>query len=410
MKTRLLWSCLLVIGLTSPATAQSGFFLPPGRKQIDIPFEYSNNFIILNLRFNGVLPLKFIFDTGAEHTVLTKREISDLLQVPYEREFRITGSDLTTPLTAYLARHVRFEIPEKIIAPNEDILVLKEDYFRFEEYAGIEVHGILSANAFSRYIVKINYQRRVITLYNRETFRLRDEDFVSMPLEIFRNKPYLNTSLQILPDSAVSVKLLLDTGAGLPLLLFSNTHRLLQPPPKALGSNIGMGLGGYIEGFAGRVFQVKLGSFSQQGVITYFQTLDSIQNPEYINRRNGLLGNGLLSRFQVILDYQNQRLWLKPNRFYRTVFEFDRSGLSVIASGPKLNNFFVQSILPNSPAAEADLQPGDRILRVGRTPVAFLTLPDIQQRLLGQAGKKVTIVVRRDGERVKKTLILRDLL
>lgn len=410
MRTQLFWCFAWVFGLALPAGAQNGFFLPPGRKQVDIPFEYSNNFIILTLRFNGTVPLRFIFDTGAEYTVLTKREISDLLQVPYEREFRITGSDLTTPLFAYLARHVRLDIPEIAVAPNEDILVLKEDYFRFEEYAGIEVHGILSANAFSRYIIKINYQRRIITLYDRATYRQRDEGFVAIPLEMFRNKPYLNTVLQILPDSLVPVKLLLDTGAGLPLLLFSDTHPLLHPPPNALANNIGMGLGGYLEGYAGRVFQLDLGSFSQQGIVTFFQTLDSIQNPEYLNQRNGLLGNGLLNRFHVILDYQNQKLWLKPTKYYKSVFEFDRSGLTVIASGPKLNVFIVLNVLPNSPAAEAGLRPGDRVLRVGHTPASFMALSDIQRRLLGRPGKKITVVVRRDNERLKKTLILRDLL
>lgn len=405
----ILWCCLAGC-LAAPVRAQNGFSLPPGRKQIDIPFEYSNNFIILHLRFNGVLPLRFIFDTGAEHTVLTKREISDLLSVPYEREFRITGSDLRIPLIAYLARRIRFEIPEKAVAPSEDILVLQEDYFRFEEYAGVEVHGILSANAFSKFVMKINYQRQILTLYDRESFRLRDEGYMEMPLEMFRNKPYLNTTLQLTPDSAANVKLLLDTGAGLNLMLFTDTHPLLHAPANALPSNIGMGLGGFLEGFAGRIYRLDLGAFSQQNVVTYFQTLDTVITAESLNRRNGLLGNGVLSRFNVILDYQKQKAWLKPTRDYTEDFEYDRSGLSLIASGENLNVFLVQNVLPNSPAAEAGLLPGDQLLRVGRTPVLFLSLPDIQQRLLGKPGKKVNLTVRRNGQKLRFSLILRDLL
>ena len=89
MKTKTVITVLLIFGLaTSCVQGQSGFLLPGGVKQIEIPFEYVNSFIILNIAFNGSLPLKFIFDTGAEHTILTKREISDLLQVHYDREFR----------------------------------------------------------------------------------------------------------------------------------------------------------------------------------------------------------------------------------------------------------------------------------------------------------------------------------
>lgn len=384
--------------------------MPEGRRQIDIPFEYTNNFIILTVTFNGLMPLKFIFDTGAEHTILSKREISDMLNVKYEREFRVTGSDLKTELVAYLARRVRFDIPEKVAAPTMDILVLQEDYFRFEEYAGINIHGIMAANAFSKYIIKINYDRKVMTLYDRAYFKVREEGYEAEPVEIFRNKIYLKTFLNIVPDSIVPVKLLLDTGAGLPLLLFSDTHPLLHPSSNAITSNIGMGLGGYLEGFTGRIHQVEMGAFSQKNVITYFQTLDTVYNAEQLNKRNGLIGNTLLNRFYVILDYQTATLWLKPSRNFKSEFVYDRSGLNIVASGPNFNRFTVQSILPNSPAAEADFRKGDEILRVGWLPASFSSLADLQHTFQKKAGKKLKVVIRRDGKRMKKRIVLRDLI
>ncbi len=402
---------LLMLGLSvTPATGQAGFFIAPGKSQMDIPFEYVNNFIIITLHFNGILPLKFIFDTGAEHTILTKRELSDALGVSYEREFRVTGSDMKTELVAYLARRIRFDIPDRAAAPREDILVLQEDYFRFEEYAGVNIHGILSANAFSRYIIKINYDRRTMTLYERESFKLREDGFVSIPVEIFRNKIYLNTQMRILPDSVAQVKLLLDTGAGLTLLLFSDTHPLVHPPANAVSTNIGMGLGGYLEGYTGRVRQLDLGDFSQDNIVTYFQTLDSTYKREYLNDRNGLIGNTLLSRFQVIIDYQNSKIWLKPGRHFRREYVFDRSGLSLIATGSSFNKFTVQGVLPNSPAAEADIRRGDEIVRVGWMPASFLSLVDIQETLQKKPGKHIKLVIKRDGKRLKKTVVLRDLI
>lgn len=396
--------------LLSAAPAQDGFIAVNNRKQVDIPFEYINDFIIITVKFNGVLPLKFIFDTGAEHTILTKREISDLLRVQYEREFRVTGSDLKTELVAYLARNIRFDIPEKVYAPAEDILVLQEDYFRFEEYAGVDVHGILSATTFSKFVVKINYDRQTLTLYDRPTFQLREKDFVAIPMELYRNKIYMNTTLQVLPDSVAPVKLLIDTGAGLPLLLFSNTHPLVYPPSKALASNIGMGLGGYIEGFTGRIHRVALGQFSQTGVITYFQRLDSTENMDYLNGRNGLIGNTLLSHFQVILDYQNALIWLKPSRFYKEAFVYDRSGLSVIATGPRFNKYIVQNVQSNSPAAESDFRRDDQILRIRGLPSTFYSLADIQRILQKKPGKKIRIVIKRGEEKIRKTIVLRELI
>ncbi|MBL7798985.1 MAG: PDZ domain-containing protein [Saprospiraceae bacterium] len=408
--TRLLLILGCLFALSVPTVAQPGFSIIGGRKQVEIPFEYNHNFIIVTLHFNGFLPLKFIFDTGAEHTILTKREIGDLMRIQYEREFRVLGSDLRTPLVAYLARRTSFEIPDKIIAPSEDILVLQEDYFRFKEYLGLEIHGILSALSFSRYIIRINYDRQVITLYERESYKLRDDEFVPIPVEIFRNKMYLTTPLEVLPDSIAKVKLLLDTGAGLPLLMFSNTHPLVYPPAQALPSNIGMGLGGYLEGFTGRIHQMNLGGFTQQGVITYFQELDSLSNRDYLNGRDGLIGNGLLGHFQVILDYQNSTISLKPGKSYQEAYVYDRSGLSIIAAGPRVSDYVVQNVLPDSPAAEADIRRDDQIIRINRLPVGFYSLNDIQRILQKKPGKKVRLTIKRGDQKIKKVIVLRELI
>lgn len=405
----LLLLCWLAFG--PPMHAQYGFEMPSGVQQLEIPFEYVNNFIIISVGFNGKLPLKFIYDTGAEHTILTKREISDLLQVRYDREFRVKGSDLRTELVAYLARNIRFEILNRnIVAASEDILVLKEDYLRFEEYAGVEAHGILAGRAFSRYLVKINYQRRVITLYERGAYNMAREGFERVPIEIFRNKPYLITQAQIQPDSFAPVKLLLDTGAGMSLMLFSNTHPLIQPAPNAIPTNIGMGLGGYLEGFVGRITGLGFGPFVQKNILTYFQQVDTSLDVSQLNDRNGLIGNTILDRFQLVFDYQESALWLKPTKRAQAGYVYDRSGINLIAAGLGLHEFSVLNVLPGSPADEAGILAGDRVLRIGWLTSNMRSLGEMQAMLQQKPGKKVTVVIQRDGKVMKKRIVLRDLI
>jgi len=412
MKTKVLAILLLVIGLAAPPVcAQNGFRLPAGMKQIEIPFEYINNFMVLTIGFNGPIPLKFIYDTGAEHTILSKREISDLLQVRYDREFRVKGADLKTELVAYLARNIRLQIQGKeVVANNEDILVLKEDYFRFEEYAGVEVHGILAGRVFSHYLLKINYQRKVITLFEHKGQKLLEEGYTPLPVEIYRNKIYINTTAHLRSDSTALVKLLLDTGAGMPLMLFSNTHPLIHPAANAIPTNIGMGLGGYLEGFVGRTQQLELANFTQLNVLTYFQAVDTSLDLSYLNDRNGLIGNTILNRFQVVIDYEGAIVWLKPNKHYQKAFVYDRSGLNIIASGLQLNYFTVLNVLPGSPADEAGILAGDRILRIGWLSTSFRTLAELQGLLQEKPGKVVKIVLKRDGTVLKKRIVLRDLI
>lgn len=400
---------LLGLFFSKNMAAQRGFSMAEDRSEIDIPFEFENNFIILTLVMNHAYGLKFIFDTGSEHTILTKRQVPDLLGLRYEREFKLLGSDLTTELKAYLARGIRLEIPEKLVAMNEAILVLDSDYFRFEEYAGVSVDGILGANVFSRYLIRINYQRHVLTLIDREKFK-KPAGFEAIPIQNFRNKPYLTTNLRLQNDSLISIKLLLDTGAGHGLMLFNNTHPSLTVPPNVLRGNIGMGLGGYLEGFLGRTRSLFLGKKELESPITYFQAIDTARVGSQLNNRNGLLGNDVLSRFQVILDLNGEMLYLKPTRHWQKKFEYDRSGISLVTSGANLRQFSIQTVLPNTPAAEAGLMKGDRVLRVGWVPVSVFSLAGLQKKLVGNPGKKIELTIKRDGEKQRVKLELRDLI
>ena len=73
----------------SGVRAQSDVFFSRHFKEVEIPFEYHNDLIIVTVTFNRIFPLKFIFDTGAEHSILAQRQITDLLHVSYDREFNL---------------------------------------------------------------------------------------------------------------------------------------------------------------------------------------------------------------------------------------------------------------------------------------------------------------------------------
>lgn len=411
MKTKTHLFLLLLFCCPQYNKAQSGFFLPSGVTQLEIPFDYVNNFIIITLTINGAGPVKMIFDTGAEYTILSKKDVTDYVGIKYDREFKLVGADLKSELTAYLARKVRLETAGfPFVAPREDILVLAEDYFRFEEYAGVNVHGILSGQSFSRYMFKINYQRHVITLYDREYFKPEENGFQRAPVELFRNKIYLYTNASFRANKTTPIKLLLDTGAAVPLLLFTNIDSLIQPPETVVPSNIGMGLGGYLEGFVGRVEGLQLGSFYQNGIITFFQAIDTTKDLTYLNNRKGLVGNLLLSRFQVLFDYPGGAIWLKPTKEYKDKYVFDRSGIMLIAGGKALNQFTVQSVIPGSPGDEAGILPGDLVLRVGFIPHNFIGLSDIQKIFQKRPGKKIRLIISRNNKTMKKKLVLRDLI
>lgn len=377
---------------------------------IEIPFDYTNNFIVVKVRFNHLFPLRFIFDTGAEHTILSKKEVTDLMGIPYVREFRIIGSDLKKELIAHLIQGIHLEVGEASV-PNQSLLVLEEDYFSFEEFAGIQIHGILGANFFRGFVVKINFDQKVITLQSSQRFHPPGNQYTNIPVSIFKNKPYLNTNLSLRRgQDNLPVKLLIDTGASLSMLLHTNTKEGLKMPENIIRGNIGSGLGGHLEGYLGRIQILHLDKLQLNDVVTNFQEITEEMDTSYLNGRNGILGNQILSRFTVIIDYPKEMMYLRPNRKFSQKFEFDMSGLSIIAGGLEFNEFTIQEVFDNSPAAEAGLMADDRILAVNGIPTWMNSLEELTRKLKKKEGKKIKMKIRRKKTVMRVQFKLRKLI
>ncbi len=405
-KNNILLSFLFSLSLLSMKAQIPGFYMRNNAKKIEIPFEIQDNFIVVKVLFQGIFPLKFIIDTGAEHTILTKKEITNLLNVTYEHERTIVGTDMKMPIKAYIARKMRLDLENLTLI--KDILVLDEDYFKLDQFAGLEIHGIIGAEVFKGYVLKIDYLNKLLTIFDPSVFRLSDhKNFEELPIEINRSKPYLHTTAQISGDTTVLMKLLLDTGAGLALLLHTYSNPLIVMPPKVIKGSIGNGLGGEIEGYIGRIRSLDIGKSKLQSVISHFQELHAESDSNYILNRNGLIGGDLLHRFTVIFDFSKEKLYLKPNKFIKNLFEYDKSGIVPIATGVALSKFVVYDVLPNTPGEDAGILRGDDLIKVGWIPAQLLNLAVINNIFQGKEGKKVRITIKRNGVKIKKVIRLR---
>lgn len=380
------------------------------KKGIEIPFQYKNNFIIVDIVFDKKLALKFIFDTGAEHTVLLKKEITDFLRIPYERKIQILGSDLRKDLFAHLIRRINLQIGN-IQVSNHSLLVLDDNYFNFENKIGSDIAGILGADLFKACRVKIDYQSKKITLL--PSSKKEPKKHQKIPLEISENKLYIQTEVELADTtSTIPTKLMIDTGAGLSLLLYTNTHPDLKLPKNVLLGKVAQGLGGDLDGYLGRIKSLQLlgEKLKLFNVLTNYQEIHTHLDTTELNLRNGLIGNQILERFHVIIDYPRQQMWLRPNKKYKTNFEFDKSGLLLIAGGAQLTEYYVATVLPNSPAAEAGIIRGDRIMNVNGVSAHVLGLSSLTKKFRKKAGKKIKLILKRGSVKMKRHFVLRKLI
>lgn len=381
------------------------------KQKQQISYKYKNGFIIVEVLFQNYIPFNFIVDTGAEHTILFKKEITDLLKVPYERQISVLGSDLSAKMYAQIVRNISLKVDD-CPSVSRDIVVLEKDYLHMSEINGIDVDGILGGEFFRGLVVEFDYDDSKIRLYHPDKYTPASKYSVH-DIEINQFKPYINASYlssNVEIQDTTKLSLLLDTGAAITFMLFTNADSTVVLPPHAIPGNLGKGLGGDVLGYVGKSNHIGLDKYAFDRVITYFQEVDSTIVDVNSLQRQGLIGNLVLSRFdKMVIDYTYQKLYLQPSKKYNKKFEYDKSGLNIYAVGPKLKTFFVQSVLKDSPAHKAGILPGDMITKIGWWSTRWYSLQGISGKLSGKEGKKIKMQLKRHGYKYKTEFILQDL-
>lgn len=373
------------------------FFLHPAAQAETIPFNLDNNHIMILATVNGVGPIWFLVDTGANYSIISQSRVSEFHLTPYGGLTTIGGGSAAA--SGSYVEHVTYRIGDvELRDQHAAVLELRG----LEKLYGMPLGGLLGFDFLSRFVVDIGYAGKTLTLRPRtfDTTRVRG---TRVPLVMQGEQPYCSGSVTVRGET-IPAWFILDAGAADTITFttpFVAKHRLIE---RAGDSNrtVRKFTAPDVEAFNPTNIRGLLDAVTFGGITLphVFVNLSAAKNGAYTSPAfDGNIGETILSRFShVILDYGRSVMILQTQPQTTRPFEERKSfGMSIIAGSPDLHHFTVTAVDETSAAASAGFKKSDVITAVDGTPAAQLTLAALK-KMLGAEGTEHAFVVRRGGE------------
>ena len=388
----------------SPSKLPPSYRFSSGASALNIPVELvANGLVFVRAKVNGHAGW-FILDNGSQGFTVDRDYASKIgLQTSGSVAARGGGANA---IDAGVIRDVEISLPGLELTHRNLIVI---DLKPLEPSVGHEVDGIIGSRLFDDFVVLVDYEHRMVSVFLHKEYTPSAEATV-FPVHIDEHGfQFIDATVTLPGIEPVAGKFLIDGGANTYADIykpFSDEHHLPLPAMKLL-EEPGTSTGGTTQSKDGRADQITVGPFSiKSPPITFAQDTEGLMaSKDYA----GLIGAEFLERFTVVFDSPAKQVWLAPNHSYAEPTRYDESGLRIRAEGPDFHRFVVGRILPGSAAAEAGIESGDIIESIDKRAANEMTFTEIRT-MLCKPNAKYSIGVLRGSKHFQVGLSLRPLL
>ncbi len=333
--------------------------------------------------------LNFILDTGSGGISLDSTTCADLNLKPTPTDTTIRGMGSE--------RKVSFLFNQQLNFPGLTIEKLNfhiNDYDVLSSVYGEKIDGIIGYSFFSRYIVKLNFDSSFIYVYQPGEIDYPRGGTILRPA--FTTLPIQN--LRFRDRKKQDFNFYFDTGAGLCFLLseqYVKDSSIMLAKRKPLYTQA-EGMGGKLQMRLTVVKMLQVGNYKFRNVPTYiFEDKYNVTSYPFVG---GLLGNDLLRRFNMTINYPKREIHLLPNSHFSEPFDYAYTGLAIYYVD---GSIIVDDIIPGSPAEKSGLKPNDIIVGVEKN---FTNNIMTYKSILQSARDKIKITFSRDDKLMQVTL------
>ena len=383
-----LWCCYF-----TSANAQY-FDLQANKKRVTIHFRIVRNMIVIPISINNKGPFNFILDTGVGLMIITEPKLIDSINLASKRVIKIPGLGEGDDDEAYITSVLNVGI-QGLVSYDISAAILKVDHFNLSGYAGMRIDGLLGYEFFNNLAIKLNFSDSTLSICRPKDLRAFKNGY-KIPITIEDRKPYMQANITYPNGKKVDSKLVIDIGAGHPVSI-ENMIKNNGLPQKFIAANLGIGLNGPIDGFISRIDEIELGKYKLKDVLASFP--DDTKTPIITSiPRDGNLGIALLKKFDVIFDYPDNAMYLKPGGFFKEKYEHDMSGLEYYATGKDYQHVIISRVEPGSAGDLIGLEKGDEIVAINLVSVAKMNLEQIDELFKSKDDRSILLEVFHDNK------------
>ncbi len=289
------------------AIAQEEFVPPPAKYIATIPFTMlTGGIVIVRAALDNFKDsLNFVLDTGSGGISLDSTTSVELRLVKKMTDKTVRG--IAGMKTVEFTYNHSIHLPG-LSVENLDFHI--NDYDILTSAYGIRIDCIIGYSFLRRYIVAIDYDDLKFDVYTPGTYKYPRGGFLLRPQ--FTTLPMQQAGVR--DNTSTISKFYFDTGAGLCMLLnedFVQDSSLLRSKRKKYPTEA-EGLGGKKAMMLTVIKEFRMGPYRFRNIPVYI--FDDEFNITSYPVLGGLIGNDILRRFNVVLNYPEQQIHIRPNK------------------------------------------------------------------------------------------------
>ena len=355
------------------------------------PFtQLTGGVIMIKAQFDTMkVPFNFILDSGSGAISLDSSTVEEfkILNTPSGKSVRgIAG-----------IREVNHAPDHSLTFPGlkvDSLTFYINNYDLLSSVYGVKIDGIIGYSFLKQFIVKVDFDTLELQIFTPGKLKYPRGGKLFFPT--FTALPILPVTIE--DEREIRPKFYIDTGAGLSLLLteqLAEDSSFFKKKRKPLPI-LAQGLGGKKAIMITVSKKIKIGPYTFKKVPTHI--LDDTYNVISYPFLGGLIGNDLLRRFNLIINYPAKEIFLKPNKHFKDVFDYSYTGLNIYEVDGAIE---IHDVAPNSPATRAGIIDGDILLAVNKN---FSNHVQTYKDLLSKANTVIPIIIIRNNQLINLKL------